>query len=141
MFIDDRVVKSFVKRIRENLLDFDLDRKLHHIEATNALASGHNIHVGGHQNAIVKRFQPHIQVHPVIGTNANYGVAKALNHGRINLMLAHFARTVHEVEHRNSERGNDEVGHNRQFYALWLSTPAAPKTSRRFATLSVKNRS
>lgn len=60
MFIDDRVVKSFVKRIRENLLDFDLDRKLHHIEATNALASGHNIHVSGHQNAIVKRFQPHI---------------------------------------------------------------------------------
>jgi len=113
MFIDNRVVKSFVKRIRENLLDFDLDRKLHHIEAANAFSGGHNVHIRGHQNAIVERLQAHIQVHHIASTNADYSVAKALNYGRINLMLAHFARAVHEVEHRNGERGNDEVGHNR----------------------------
>jgi hypothetical protein len=28
-------------------------------------------------------------------------------------VFAHFARAMHEVEHRNGERGNDEVGHNR----------------------------
>jgi hypothetical protein len=113
MFIDDRVVKSFVKRIRENLLDFDLDRQLHHIKAPNALPGGNSIHVGGHQNAVVKRFQPNIKVNYVAGTNADYRVAKALHHGRVDLVFAHFARAMHEVEHRNGERGNDEVGHNR----------------------------
>ncbi len=53
MFIDDRVVKSFVKRIRENLLNLDLDRKFNRIEAAHTLPEGDHINVGGDEDSVV----------------------------------------------------------------------------------------
>jgi len=117
MILDNRVVKSFVNRVREKLLDFDFDRQFDRIEASTALAGGDCGDVRGHENAVVQAFQAHVEVHFRALGNADHGIAEGFWHGDIEVALAHLAGAVHEVVHLNGERGGGEVRHNRRSYA------------------------
>jgi len=128
MIADNRVVKSFVHRIREKLLDFDFDRQRDVIKASNTLAEGDRVDVCRHQNAVVERFESHVQVHLRARAHTDYGVAVALIDGDVEGTLAHLAGAVHEVEHRNGVRGRSEMGHKGRFYAL----AAVPRCSTSF---------
>ena len=50
-------------------------------------------------------------MHECTIANANYRIAKALADGSIKLAFALLTGTVHEVEHRNGERGCNEIRH------------------------------
>ena len=116
MILDNRVVKSFVNRVREKFLNLDFDRQFDFIEASTALASGDRGDVGGDQNAVVQRFEPHVEMHFRVLGDADHGIAERFGYGDIEAVLTHLAGAVHEVVHRNGERGGGEVRHNRQFY-------------------------
>jgi len=116
MILDNRVVKSFVNRVREKFLNLDFDRQFDRIEASTALAGGDRGDVRGDENAVVQGFEAHVEVHLRVLGDADQGIAERFGYGNIELMLSHLAGAVHEVVHRNGERGGGEVRHNRQFY-------------------------
>ena len=109
MIVGNRVIKSFVDRIREKLGEIDFDRNLYLDEAANALTLGHHIDIAGDQNAVVEGFETHIHVKIRAGLNTDYGVAKRFGYNNVERELAHLARPMHQVVHRNGEWGGGEV--------------------------------
>ena len=118
MLVDDRVVKSFVLRVREKLLNFDLDRQDDIVEAPHTLADSLSLDVSRDQNAVVERFEPDIHVHCGAVFHTDDSIAEAFGDDGVNLVFTHLAGAVHEVEHRNGERGGSEIRHEQRFYAL-----------------------
>ena len=116
MILDNRVVKSFVNRVREKFLNLDFDRQFDRIEASSALAGGDRGDVCGDENAVVQGFETHVEVHLGVFGDADQGIAEGFGYDDIEFVLAHLAGAVHKVVHRNGERGGGEVRHNRQFY-------------------------
>ena len=109
MIINNRVIKSFVDRIREKLGEIDFKGNLHINEAANTLTLGHNVDIAGHQNAVVERFETHIHVEIRAGFDTDYGVAKRFGYNNVERELAHLARPMYQVVHRNGEWGGGEV--------------------------------
>ena len=116
MILDNRVVKSFVNRVREKFLNLDFDGQFDLVEASTALAGGDRSDVCRDQDAVVERFEAHVEVHFRVLGDADQGIAEGFGYDDIQLVLAHLAGAVHEVVHRDGERGGGEVRHNRQFY-------------------------
>ena len=117
MIVVNRVIKSFVDRIRENLLEFDFDPLGHVDEAPDALALGRRVGLATHQNAIVERLETHVNGEARPRSHADYGVTETVWNDNIQLLLAHLARAVHEIEHRHGVRSLGDVGHEEQFYS------------------------
>ena len=78
MFVGNGVVKSFVNRIREKLLNFDFDGLFDTVEASHALTRCHSVDIGRHQNAVVQRLEAHLEMHCGAFRDANYGNAEGL---------------------------------------------------------------
>ena len=127
MLVGDRVVKSFVLRVREKLLDFDFDREFDGVEAAHALPEGDGVDVGRDEDAIVQGLETDIQVDDRAVLHADDSIAEALAENSVKLAFAHLTGTVHEVEHRDGERGGSEIRHEGRFYALSvLRAPPRP---------------
>jgi len=109
MIVGNRVIKSFVDRIREKLGEIDLERNLHVDEAADALTLGHHINIAGDEDAVVKRFESHICMQVCAGFNTDNGVAKRFGYNNVERELAHLARPMNQVVHRNGEWGGGEV--------------------------------
>jgi len=76
MILDNRVVKSFVNRVREKFLNLDFDGQFDRIEASAALAGGDRGDVCGDQNAVVQGFEAHVEVHLRVLGDADQGIAE-----------------------------------------------------------------
>lgn len=111
MIILNLVLKSFVLRVRENLLDFDFDRLGDVDEAANALSRGRRVDLSGHQDAVVECLETHIQEQSGPLLDADDGVAEALDDRRLELELAHFAGAVNDIEDADRVRGFIVMGH------------------------------
>lgn len=122
MIVDHRVVKSLVERIREKLLNIDLDGKAHVVEAANALAGGHRIDFCRDENAVVERLESHVEVHRGSLANGDQFGAEVVGKGDIELALAHLARSMHEIEDLDEEGIGNWGGHDGQFYAANVPT-------------------
>lgn len=109
MLVDNRIVKSFVNRVREKLLDFDLDREADVVEAPDALALGLHRGGSGDEDAVVKRLEAHVELHVRALPDPDDEIAERFVDGRVDLELAHLSGAMQEVEHRNGERGSGEV--------------------------------
>jgi len=109
MFVGNRVIKSFVLRIREKLCKIDLKRNLNIDQAAYALSGGDHIDVTGDQNAIVQRFQSDVYVNLRAGLHTDYGVAEPFGYNDLERALAHLARTMKKIKDRNGEGGGGEV--------------------------------
>jgi len=113
MIVGNRVIKSFVKRVREKLSKIDFDRQVDLNQAANAFSFGVDIDLAGDEDAVVEGLQTNIKVHFCTGTYTDYGVAEPFGYNDVERALAHLARTMHKVIHRKGEGGGGEVRHNR----------------------------
>jgi len=113
MVLVNLIFESFVLRVREKLLEFDLKRLGDVDQTPNALAGRYAIDIRTHQNSVVKRL--HTQIHAQLTAfgDTNDGVAEAFRNGDIESTLAHLTRAVHEVKHIDRVGGLDHVRHQR----------------------------
>ena len=93
------VVKSFVLRIREKLLQFDLKWNAHLDEASDAFSDGLAIDLGADQNTVVEGLHPQVDVQLGTLRNADDSVAEIPGNGDVELSLPHLARAVQKIEH------------------------------------------
>ena len=115
------VVKSFVVRVREKLLQVDFELLLHLDEAANTLTDRRHIDVCTDQNPVVKRLESHVDMHRRAQRNADHGIAERLRNDDVQGFLPHLTGTVHQIEYGDGIRGRQKVGHERPLY-LSLST-------------------
>ena len=108
------VFESLIPRIREKLLNFDLHRLLHRVQAPTALADRDRVHVCADQDAVVQRLHPRLDVQLRTPLHADHDVAESLGNRHVEHPLAHLARAVHEVVHLDRVRGLDDVGHDKR---------------------------
>jgi hypothetical protein len=109
MIVGNRVIKSFVHRIREKLRKIDLEGNLDVDQAAHALSLGDNIDIAGDEDAVVEGLQSDIEVHVRAGLHSDDGVAEPFGYNDVERVLAHLARTVKKVVHRDGEGGGGEV--------------------------------
>ena len=112
VIVDNRVVKSLVDRIREKLLDIDLNRQFDPVEASSALSDGHRIDVCVHQDTVVKRLHPKIEVHCRTLFDTDERVSEALCDNYVDFSFASLARSMHEIEDLDVEGVINGVRHN-----------------------------
>jgi hypothetical protein len=109
MFAGNRVIKSFVLRIREKLCKIDLEGNLDVDQAAHALAGGDHVDVSRDQNAVMQRFESEVYVNLRAGLHSDYGVAEPFGYNNVERALAHLARPMEKIEHRDGEGGGGEV--------------------------------
>jgi len=117
MIFRNRVVKSFVLRVREKLLDFDLHRKCDVIQAATALSFGNRVDIRRHQNAVVERLEPHVEAQHRTIADAHHGVPEAFGYDDIDFALTRLAGAMHEVEDRDVVWVVSHVRHEGRVYA------------------------
>ena len=98
-------------RIRENLLDFDLEGQFDINETPHTLPAGDRSDVCRHQNAVVKRLQTHIHMHGFAFACSNNGVAPTFGRCHIDDTFAHLAWATDEVDDVLRKRSLFRVGH------------------------------
>ncbi|MCU1407417.1 MAG: hypothetical protein JWQ43_3720 [Glaciihabitans sp.] len=113
MIVGNRVIKSFVKRVREKLSKIDFDRQVDVNQAANALSFSDRVNVSGDKDAVVKGLEAHVKVHFCTVTHTDDGIAEPFGYNDVERALAHLARAMYEVIHRKGEGGKGEVRHNR----------------------------
>jgi len=110
------ILESFPRMIREKLLELDSDRQGDVDEAPAALPLGRRVDVGGHQDALVHRLEPEVDLDLGTLAHADETLAERLGGRDVESLLAHLAGLVEEVANIHAERGLLE-GHDRRFYA------------------------
>lgn len=117
VIIVNRVVKSFVKRIREKLLKLDSNGNLDVDEAPDALPRRDRVDPTTHEDAVVQRLEAGIQLKNAASSHADDGSRELIVDDDVLTALAHLARAVHEVEDGNVIGVAALVRHGRSFYA------------------------
>ena len=110
-------VESFVDRIREKLLNFDLDREPHGVEAADAFPVGHGLDLGGDEHALVQALEPHIDAHRGALLDDRDAVAELLRGVELEHPLDQLTGSVNHAVRGHGERGGTEGGHDLEFYA------------------------
>src|SRR5690606_32845250 len=114
LVVSNHEVESFPRRIREKLLEFDLDVDLDGVEAAHALGNGDGVDVAGGEHALVEALEAQVDVQLLAGRNRRGALAQLLGQDDVELALPHLTGTVDEVANVHDEgRGR----HDRRFYA------------------------
>ena len=122
MIVLNRIVKSFVERIREKLGKLDFDRQRDVDEAANTLPLGDRLDISGDQDAVVQRLETGIDVQLRTLAHADYGVTHIVVDRHIDGLLAHLAGAVNDVDNGHGVRSFAEVWHEGRVYP----TPSRP---------------
>ena len=95
----NREVESFIRRIREKLLEFDLERNAHRVEAPHTLSGRDRRDLGRHQDALVQALEAHVDGE--VGTFRDDGGtgSQLLGGGHVDGALPHLTGAVDEVAH------------------------------------------
>jgi hypothetical protein len=109
MILGNRIVKSFVHRIREKLCKIDFEGNLYVDQAAHALAFSNHIDLTGDEDTVVEGLQTNVDVHGSAVLYANDGVTEAFGHNDVERALAHLARPMQEIEDRDGVGGGGEV--------------------------------
>lgn len=112
-------VRRFRIRIREKFLNLDFDWQFDVAEAPSALARGQDIDVDGHQDALMHRLETDPFCERRALWHGHQTLAPALAEHHLEVVLAHLARTAHQIAHVDAERGvvGSLPSHDRRFYA------------------------
>ena len=97
-------VGRFVSRIPEEFLNLDFDRLGDVGEAPPAHAGVARGDVGGDQDAFVHRLEAHLCLDRFAFGDRHEPLAPLLRGAGVDLELAHLARAVQNVAHREGER-------------------------------------
>ena len=124
MVVVNLKIKSFVRRIRENFLEIDLDRHLDVGEASAAHPDGRRGELCADQDSLVDRLESEVRVDRRTLGNADQPLPHFRADREADLLLAHLTWAVHEVIHMNGVRSGSELGHDDRFYAFVGRTPA-----------------
>jgi hypothetical protein len=109
MILGNRVVKSFVHRIREKLCKIDFEGNLDVGQAAHALAFSNHVDLTGDEDTVVERLQTNIDVHGGAVLDTDDRVAEAFGYNDVERALAHLARSMQEIEDRDGVGGGGEV--------------------------------
>src|SRR5690606_788330 len=119
--------ESFVRRIREKLLNLDFDVDLDRVEAAHALGVGDGVDAGGDEDPVVQALEPEVDVQLLPRLDGGGALAELLGHGEVEFTLAQLAGAVHEVVDLHDVRGGS--GHGERVYALTPSPARSPRTA------------
>lgn len=97
MIVENRVIKSFVKRIRENVLEFDFYRQMDVGEAATADSVGRSGDMNRGQDAVVQPLETQVDIEDRVGLNGHEALTELLGNNDLELVLAHLAGTMDEV--------------------------------------------
>ena len=104
MVVVNLIIKSFVRRIREKLLEIDLDRDLDVSQTAASLADGRRSDFSRDENSLVNRLQTQSSVQSRTLGDTDQTLAQPLLDRESKSLLAHLAGPVHHVAHADSER-------------------------------------
>ena len=109
------IVKGFVLRVREKLLQVDFELLLDLDEAANTFADRRHIDLCTDQNPVVERLESHIDMHRRAQRNADHGIAERLRNDNVQGFLPHLTGAVHQIEDGDrvrARRGRKVSGHH-----------------------------
>lgn len=105
------VLESFIRRIREKLLDFDFDGLSHLDEAPDALPHSRTVDLQRHEDPIVQGLQSRLDVEFGSGLHSDDGIAEIIGDRHVERPFTHLAGAVHEVVDVDRERILQVVSH------------------------------